>query len=217
MEMASLVAGKEAAGRTEPIGLLTEGAAGIAAVVLSILGLAGVAAGDLASIAVIVIGVGLIVQGFNAGAEQARALTATTRRTGELGGDVMVDFVAGGAGIVLGILALIGVHAPYLVPAALIVFGGALLLAGTTPVPTVSYTVPAPAAQPATEAVYPAGSAATRGLEILIGLASIVLGILSLIFMTSWVLALVGMLATGAALLVVSASFSGAVFRLVTA
>jgi hypothetical protein len=44
-----------------------------------------------------------------------------------------------------------------------------------------------------------------------------VLGILSLIFMASWVLVLVGMLAVGAALLMISATFSGAVMRLFTA
>jgi hypothetical protein len=51
-------------------------------------------------------------------------------------------------------------------------------------------------------------------MEILIGLAAIVLGILAVIFMSSWVLVLVGYLAVGAALLLVSASFSGAVLRL---
>jgi hypothetical protein len=61
------------------------------------------------------------------------------------------------------------------------------------------------------------GSPASRGLQILIGIAAIVLGILSLIFMASWVLVLVGMLAVGAALLMISATFSGAVMRLFTA
>ncbi len=56
-------------------------------------------------------------------------------------------------------------------------------------------------------------SAIRRGLPILIGTAAIVPGILSLIFMTSWVLVLVGMLAVGAALLMVNATFSGSVMR----
>ncbi len=51
-------------------------------------------------------------------------------------------------------------------------------------------------------------------MEILVGLAAIVLGILSVIFVTSWVLVLIGYIAVGAALLLVSASFSGAVLRL---
>jgi hypothetical protein len=216
--MATFVEGREATSKAEPVGLLTEGAAGIAAIVLAILGLAGVSTGVLASITVIVIGVGLLVQGFNTGAEQARATPIANQRVPEFGGEVMVSFVAGVAGIVLGILALIGIHAPDLVPAALIVFGGALLLAGATSGPMVSNSLMASATQSAGEVV--SGSynapAASRGLQILIGVSAIVLGILSLIFMTTWVLVLVGMLAVGAALLMISATFSGAVMRLFT-
>jgi hypothetical protein len=54
-------------------------------------------------------------------------------------------------------------------------------------------------------------------MEILIGLAAIVLGILSLLITGTWVLVLVGFIAVGAALLMASATFSGAVMRLFTA
>jgi hypothetical protein len=216
--MATFVEGREVTSKAEPVGLLTEGAAGIAAIVLAILGLAGVSTGVLASIAVIVIGVGLLVQGFNTGAEQARATPIANQGVPEFGGEVMVSFVAGVAGIVLGILALIGIHAPDLVPAALIVFGGALLLAGATSGPMVSNSLMASATQSAGEVVSVSynAPAASRGLQILIGVSAIVLGILSLILMTTWVLVLVGMLAVGAALLMISATFSGAVMRLFT-
>jgi len=60
------------------------------------------------------------------------------------------------------------------------------------------------------------GSPAASGMEILIGLAAIVLGILALLTGT-WVLLLVGFLAVGAALLSASATFNGAVMRLFTA
>jgi hypothetical protein len=58
---------------------------------------------------------------------------------------------------------------------------------------------------------------ATGGFEIMVGIAAIVLGILTLILMSSWVLILVGFVAIGAAMLMVSATFSGAVTRLFTA
>ena len=48
----------------------------------------------------------------------------------------------------------------------------------------------------------------------MVGFAAIVLGILSLVLVSTWVLILVGFIAVGAALLMVSASFSGAVGRL---
>ena len=59
-------------------------------------------------------------------------------------------------------------------------------------------------------------SAAISGLQILVGFAAVILGILSLLLEASWVLPLVGFIAVGAALLMVSATFSGAVVRLLT-
>jgi hypothetical protein len=185
----------------EPVGLLTEGAAGIAVIVLAIIALAGVSVEILASIATIVIGAGLMVQGFNSAAEHAKAMavpapgTQTMAAAAEPTGDVMVDFLAGVTGVVLGILALIGVNAAHLVPAALIVFGGSLLLSGAI-------------------SMGERGVATAGGAEILTGLAAIVLGILSLVVHESSVLVLVGFLAVGATMLTVSASFSGAVTRL---
>ncbi len=119
----------------EPVGLLTEGAAGIAVIVLAIIGLAGISTGVLVSIATIVIGVGLMVQAFNSAAQNSKlmAVNAVTNPTGtELAGEVMVDCLCGLTGIVLGILALVGIAPTHLVPPALIVFGGALVLSGAS-------------------------------------------------------------------------------------
>jgi hypothetical protein len=218
--MASYIEGRGLIGETEPVGLITEGAAGIAAIVLAILSLAGVSTGALTAITVIVIGVGLMVQGFNTAAEHSRVLvdrSSAGAQAAELGGAVMIDFLAGGAGIVLGILALIGINASYLLPAALIVFGAALLLAGASAGMMRSFPVSGSATQPAAEIVSHRGSAASSGLQILIGVAAVVLGILALILAQAWVLLLVGLLAVGAALLMISATFSGAVVRMFAA
>jgi len=212
--MAVSVEGRGFASEAEPLGLLTEGAAGIAIIVLSVIALAGTASGVLASIVTIVTGVGLIVQAFNSAAENSR-IAANAVPVPDLGGEMMVDCLAGITGIVLGVLALVGVNAPYLVPSALIVFGGALLLSGALGMRPKGAQVMTPAGP--TQAATYQGSAATGGMEILIGIAVIVLGILSLIFMGSWVLVLVGFIAVGAALLMVSATFSGTVMRLFTA
>jgi hypothetical protein len=101
-------------------------------------------------------------------------------------------------------LALIGINPQYLIPAALIVFGGSLILSGAV----ATWSMPSVVRQ---------NSAAISAFELLIGFAAVILGILSLIFVSSGVLVLVGFIAVGAALLIVSASFSGAVMRLVTA
>lgn len=211
--------GRGIAAEAEPFGLLTEGAAGIAAIVLGVIGLAGVSAGALASITTIIIGVGLVVQAFNAAAEVSRGLNASAAamagRGTEMGGDVMIDLAAGVAGIILGILGLVGVNAPHLIPAALIVFGGALILSGAVKAQGRVMTTTNAAGAPMQVSYQ--GSAAMSGLEILVGFAAIILGILTLIFGASWVLVLVGFIAVGAALLMVSATFSGAVVRLFSA
>ena len=213
--MAVFVEGRGLASEAEPVGLLTEGAAGIAIIVLSVIALAGVSSAALASIVTIVAGVGLMVQAFNSVAENTKALAASAGVMPDLGGEVMVDCLCGITGIVLGVLALVGVNAQYLVPSALIVLGGALLLSGAIGMRPRSSQVTTPGGQ--AQVVSYQGSATASGMEILIGIAAIVLGILSLVFVGAWVLVLVGFLAVGAALLMISATFSGTVMRLFTA
>jgi hypothetical protein len=227
--------GKNLAAETEPFGLLTEGVAGIAVIVLAIIGLSNTASGILAAIATIVIGVGLMVQGFNTAAEYSRVVrqnpatgqNAIVLSGVDVSGDVMIAFAAGLAGIVLGILGLFAIHTQYLIPAAVIVFGADLLLAGALAIGHGPVTIAAPAGQsgmptttqPVTQS---AGSLGASGLEIVVGAAAVILGILSIVFATAMaatagVLTLVALLAIGAALLVVSASFGGAITRLFVA
>lgn len=192
--------------------MLTEGAAGIAAIVLSVIALARVEAGLLAAIAAIVIGVGLMVQAFNTAAEDSKS-TADVAQNATFAGDVMVDCLCGIAGIVLGILALVGAGTDvHLLAPAVIVFGGALLLSGaiaSRPRLLTAHTATG-------QVVASRGSGAASGLKTLMGIAAIVLGILSLITAVPAVLLLVGFIVVGAALLVVSAAFSGAAVRLFT-
>jgi len=216
--MATYVERRGFANEAEPVGLLTEGAAGIAVIVLAIIALAGVSVEALTSIAAIVIGVGLTVQAFNSAAEHPRMMTADAAagtNPAEFGGDVMVDSMCGLKGIVLGILALVGMSSAHLLPPALIVFGGALLVGGTVSMRPRTTLATSASGSEAMSVTYH-GSAAAGGMEILIGLAAIVLGILALLT-GAWVLLLVGFLAVGAALLLASATFNGAVMRLFTA
>jgi hypothetical protein len=213
--MAMYAESRGRASETEPFGLLTEGAAGIAVIVLTVVALAGVSTLILASIAAIVIGIGLTVQAFNSAAEEMRVMAphmGESAQDATLGGEVMVDCVCGLTGIVLGILALVGINAAHLLPAALIVFGGSLLLGGFISMWPRTMQV----AGSGTEARFVSyrGSPAAAGMEVLVGLAAIVLGILSVIMAPFEVLVFVGFLAIGAALLMVSATFAGAALRL---
>jgi hypothetical protein len=199
------------ASEMEPFGLLTEGAAGVAVIVLAVIALAGVSTLALASIAAIVIGIGLMVQAFNSAAEDTRVMTPdrdVSAQSATFGGEVMVDWMCGLTGIVLGILALVGINSAHLLPPALIVFGGALLLSGAISMRPRTFQVTTAGTE--RQMVVYRGSAAASGVEVLTGLAAIVLGILSVIMAPFGVLVLVGFLAVGAALLMTSASFAGA-------
>jgi hypothetical protein len=210
--MATYVETAAMATESEPVGLFTEGAAGIAAIVLSIVALAGVSSTDLAAITTIVIGVGLMAQGFNTAAENMRLPLAGG--VAEFGGEVMADCLAGGAGIVLGVLALIGLSPGYLMSAALIVFGGALMLSGAL---AMRARIAMPTVGTARFITIP-GSSATGGVEIVMGVAAIVLGILALVMAhTMGVLLLVGFITVGATMLIVSATFGTALMRVFAA
>lgn len=194
-----------------------EAAAGIAVVVLTILGLADVSPGALAAIATIVIGAGLLMQVADAGTEYARLTSrsdAAPLSGAMFGGGAIVSFLAGGVGIVLGILALLGVSPMHLTPAALIVFGGALILSGGITARMATMASEPAAADPAVQAVFQQASAAAGGAQVLIGLAAMILGILAYVPINAGILLLVGLLAVGAALLMTSATVGGAVMSL---
>lgn len=221
--MAIYAEGSGLASEAEPVGLLTEGAAGIAVIVLAVIALAGVSVDVLASVLVIVAGVGFMLQAFNSIADhavqQSRLTTAAEAaalpRSG-FGSEAAVDGLCGLAVLILGILALVGVKTADLLPPALIVAGAALMIGGALGSGarrSVSTTGPSGAHQ---MVVYQ-GASAVGGMEVLIGLAAIVLGILAVMLPVSAVLVLVGFIAVGAALLLASASFSSALLRLFTA
>ena len=197
---------------TEPAAVapLTEGAAGIAVIVLCIIGLGATAAASMASISVIIIGAGLLIEAANTAIEYGRTVSGNAvGEVAEAGADMMVECMAGGTGIVLGILALIGINAAHLAPAALIVFGAALLLAGAsaTRIGTVGMTE----SGAARTVSWRSELAPSRGLQMLIGVAAVVLGILAFVITANTaVLLLVGLLVVGAALLATSANFTRA-------
>jgi hypothetical protein len=190
------------------VGPLTEGAAGIAVIVLAILALAAVSPGLLTAIATIVVGVGLFIEATSTGIEYSRSTSAvqTDVEVAQLGADVSVEMLAGIVGVVLGVLALIGAAtAMSLLPAALIVFGGALILAGmsATRIGQISATESA-----GPNITWRSDLAPSRGLQVLIGVSAVVLGILAYVLPTGGVLLVVGLLAVGAALLATSANFT---------
>ncbi len=118
-------------------GSMIEAVGGFAGVVLSILALAGIAPLYLLPITVIVLGIALLFEGGTVAARYWRLpveVVAGRWASIELAGGMIAEFLAGAAGIALGILALVGIANLLLTTIAGLVFGAALLAGSGLPV-----------------------------------------------------------------------------------
>lgn len=112
-----------------------EALAGVAAIVLGILALANVQPRILLAVAMIVLGTGLLVRGAGIAAGFSNLLAAGFGRRllqGQLGAGAAVELLVGAAGIVLGILALLGIVPEILISVAVIVLGAGVVVGSGT-------------------------------------------------------------------------------------
>jgi hypothetical protein len=182
--------------------------AGLGIAGLATLGAANALPTTLAAIAVIVFGVVLVLQGLSLAARVWRFLAETGGTPTMEGMAGMGGMVAGGiAGIVLGILALLGVVAYILMAVSVIVFGVCLWVSSAA---TSRVSMVEPAVGPSDRSWLVTQQAVwmTSGMNALVGLAAIVLGIISvvaaaqLVYFGSLVLTLIALLCVGCAALV---------------
>jgi len=180
---------------------IAEAAAAGAAAVLAIIGLAGTRTFLMMSIATITLGAAFLLR--------EGGIVSQSLRNGMRGSDVFSEQVltsgltastiAGVAGVALGILALVDVDPTILVPAMVIVFGGAILMdnaAGSSQ------------RAPRMDALGTIGTTSGGGGELLVGVGATALGILALVGVAPVTLSLVGLLALGAATFLVGGAFS---------
>jgi hypothetical protein len=127
-----------------------------------------------------------------------RRVQGTRLERSELVEGVSTEVFGGTVGIVLGILALVGVKPMILLPVAALVFGGSLLLGGATQ-PDLVYL--SPDRNPRYARMTFSAVQASGGIMVLVGVAAAVLGILALIEVgPALSLTLVAMLSIGFAL-----------------
>jgi hypothetical protein len=189
-------------------GSIVEAVGGAAAVILAILALANVMPTYLASIAAIALGVALLFEGGAIASRYSKLLYESAGpETTELGSGMSAEVIGGLCGIVLGILALIGLASVELLAVAAIVFGTAVLFSSGATSRLNSLTIARHygterwTQQVATELVW-----ASTGIGVLAGFAAIVLGILALIGTYPLTLSLVAFLAVGSSVLLSGAS-----------
>jgi hypothetical protein len=198
------------AAKIEAAGFSTEAATAAAAVVLAILGLSGIYPQYMMPIATIAIAAALLLKGVAIALEfeQLRMETGPIdAATAELGTGMSTELAAGAAGIALGVLALIGLVPGTLVTCALIVFGGALLVGGGETYRVAQLHAPRQPDEADTASRQVAKSAG--GVETLVGIGAVVLGILALTGIQPAVLVLVGLLTVASAQLASGLAVSG--------
>lgn len=191
---------------------------GAAAIMLTILGLANVAPDLMLAIATIAIGIALLFEGGSIAAEFTQLVSRTadnTFQTVEMGSGMTAEMLAGIAGIVLGILALLGLVPLILSASAVIVYGVALTLSSgmTMRLNDLKFEETEVTHQRTQKLAHEAVTA-TVGTQILIGLSAGVLGILALVGIASTVLVLVALLAIGTSLLLSGGAVGGRLISL---
>jgi hypothetical protein len=191
-------------------GSTTEALAGAGAAVLAIIGLAGIVPSYMMSIGVIVLGAAFICEGGVVMAKFADMYShfgSTTTDRLEVEGGVSAEFLGGVAGVILGILALIGLLPFVLCAVAVLVFGASMLIgAGMTPSAR-QLTMMQPTESRTLEAGREATVAAS-GAEALVALAAVVLGILAICHIAVMPLVLIGVLVLGASFLLAGSAMS---------
>ena len=201
--------------RFHEVGLGTaseEAGEGVALDVLGILALARVEPVLLNSIAVIVAGIALVVEGAMLSARYSKALAMVVPENinaMELSGSTSSSLLAGLAGIVLGILAILGIATAELIGVALILFGTAVLFdyvarAHLRAMRMVTSASPGDSARIAMSA---ASTTNTAGVLTAVGL--ITLGILALAHVAPEILASAAFLGLGAYLVLEGTAASG--------
>jgi len=185
---------------------------GIATIVLAIIALSGVRPGELLSIATVVFGAALLIQGGAMLSEFAQLELTAETNVSSSGGGLSALFLVGIAGIVLGVLALLGVRETILTPIAAIAFGAALVISSSAVwrlLTSRSLAARFQTRSPTVRIVASEVAAGSAGVQAMAGLAVIVLSILAVAGVYTLPLTLVALLVAGTSILLTGSSLTG--------
>jgi hypothetical protein len=178
-------------------GSFFEGLIGAGTVALGIIGLLAIAPMYMAAVATIAVGAAFFIEGFALGA-RFRTLTVEIFRGAfdatQFGSGVLAEFIGGSAGIVLGILALMGIYQMVLVPIAVLTYGTTLILGSGAVARLNALKIEERVEREENRRVAKDAVVAAASIQVIVGLASIVLGILALLGLYPLVLSLVALL-----------------------
>ncbi len=199
-------------------GSVAEAVAGAGAIILSVLGLVGMFRDLFGPIATLAIGAAFLLGAGATAVECARLFTGETARwwRGEIAGAATVEFLGGAAGIILGILALLGRWPAALLPVTAIIYGATFLLSSGPTAALNKALVHAPHEHERAERIAGDAMYTAAGTDVLVGLGGVVLGILALAGYEPLTLSLVAMIAFGAGVLMNGGAVAARVFAMLT-
>ena len=204
-------------GVLEGSGTFVEGVGGAATVVLSILGLTGVMPLELAAIAAIAFGVALVAEGGTIASRFSRLLARSGGSevdVADLGGGMSAEFLGGATGALLGLLAVLHIAPMHLVPIAVVIFGGALLL-GNGATAQASELALGAASKPEAHAVAREAMLAAASSQVLVAMGAIALGIIAIVGIHPATLTLAALLALGASVVLTGTAIGGTMLAVV--
>jgi hypothetical protein len=199
-------------GEAAAYGGFADALGGIATIVLAIVGLSGITPEVLVSISTVVFGAALLIQGGAMLSEFAQIETTPEADVAAGGGSMSALFLVGVAGIVLGVLALLGVYAPVLTAVAVIAFGTALLISSSAVwhlLTSRSVAMRFQSRAPIVRIIASEVAAGSVGMQAVAGLAAIVLGILAVCGIYTASLTLIALLVAGTSILLTGSTLSG--------
>ena len=199
------------------VGSVSEGVVGAGAATVAVIALTGVFPQILLCVATITAGSALMLQGGAiAGRFSALIHEASAGRIGssELGGGMTAEFIGGVAGIVLGILSLLNIYPLVLLPAAVVVLGGALILGSGIAARMNMLLVERIESRKIAREIARQAISAAAGVQVLIGVGAVTLGILALAGLSPVLLSLVAVLAVGISGLLSGTAFAGRIVNM---
>jgi hypothetical protein len=198
-------------------GALAETLTGAGVVVVSIIGLAGFLPMIMLSIATIGLGMSFLFEGGAVASRLSNLLSEFSEGRvdiAELGGGLSAEFIAGFGGIALGILSLIGVVPTILTPIAAIVFGLALVIGSGVKARLNHLSISNRNEHKLVRQIAREALIAASGVEILVGLSAIALGILGIVRIVPVTLSLVAILSVGGMVLLSGTALGGRMLSL---
>lgn len=183
---------------------VAEALVGLGALAMAIIGLAHIYPWLLASVATIALGAAFVFEAGDVGRRfsfLAKEEQTMRPETWSAWGGMTAGFLAGCAGIALGVLAILKIVPHTLVPVAIIVYGTALVMDSGTQSSLSDLENEHFGVRGMSQEIARESATSLSGIQMLVGLGAITLGILAIIKIAPETLCLVALLAIGAAVL----------------